>query len=68
MLYCCLLLYFGICQSVILQSKDVQNEISYQLLTPEDLLKVNLVDKSWTSVENVLKKIADGPGIEFCNN
>lgn len=65
-LLCCFLLYqFGICESAILPSNDLQKEISFEFLTPADLLKVGLVDKDWISVEMIFKKIGGVPGIEL---
>lgn len=66
MLLCYLLLFLGLCQSVILRSKHLQLKISSEFSIPKDLMKTGLVDKNWVGVENVFRR--DNPKTRIFEN
>lgn len=60
---CYFLLFLGLCHSTILRSKHLQMEISSRFLTPKNVEKAHLVDKSWVDVGKVFEKITPMPGL-----
>lgn len=57
------LLCLAPCQSTILRSKDLQMDISTQFPTARDLLKTQLVDRNWISVDKNFNRITPTGGI-----